>query len=194
MPKRSNIEVRGQSFPSIKAAAEHFKVDYRTAQSRMRRGDPLEVAFGLDDTSYHDCPKCRAIHIGTTCYGCLDLKRLGIEPHPQLAPKCFLCRTTLDPNGHQLRWGMVYSGIETGLIPTPVCVDCTPFLRESLRGHYETIAKRLKATPAYVQATLERQNGVCYHCEKPMDEDDTVLVDRTGSPHLTHAACRLDLN
>lgn len=180
------------TFPSLKAAAEHFRVEYGTVRTRLRRGVPLDEALGMAPIqSFDDCPVCKAVFVRPgECLGCLDLKNLGAEPHPTLTPRCMLCQRQMAPDGTQMRWGRLYSGIETALKPAPVCVDCTPFITESLQDFYKQVAETTRWTAARAEAACVEQNHTCYVCEKPFDQDDVRLVDW----RLLHPACALTQN
>lgn len=52
-----DISVNGQTYPSIKSAAEAFKLDYKIVHSRLGRGYSIEQAFGLIEIDYESKPK-----------------------------------------------------------------------------------------------------------------------------------------
>lgn len=187
------VEVRGMTFPSLKAAAEHFRVEYGTVRTRLRRGVPLDEALGMAPIqTFADCPRCKAVYVQPgECLGCLDLEKLGAEPHPTLTPRCLLCQRQMAPDGTQMRWGRLYSGIETALTPAPVCVDCTPFITESLRDFYCAVAKVTLWSPTRAEEVCVEQHHTCYVCEKPFDQDEVRLLD---TRRLVHPACALEQN
>ena len=133
-------------FRSVKSAAEHFGVPYRTVQSRLRAGATIEEALGVCEPETRTCSWCERewpssnFDTGKSqCRGCRNLERHhGMTTDDVAAwvlhaegPRCALCKEGFAENGGPLTWVDVYRGEETAGYRIPVCDVCGPVLRMS---------------------------------------------------------------
>jgi hypothetical protein len=190
-------------FKSIRAAADHFKVPYRTVQSRLKRGATIEEALGVSGLNSRTCTWCQrewplSNFAGRSqCRGCQHLQRVcGLSVDEvqawvmhQGGPRCAMCKEGYAENGGPLAWGCAYQGEETDGYRLPLCIECTQVLELSHERFGHQVGQAAKKPPQAIVARLVAQNHVCPACSKALAPADTVFVD----PALIHRKCRLSV-
>lgn len=189
-------------FTSIKAAADHFGVPYRTVQSRLKRGATIEEALGQSKLTTRTCTWCQREWPLSNfdggkgqCKGCRNLQRnhgMSLEEVQlwamhQEGPRCGVCREGYDQNGGPLRWAEVYRGEETEGYRFPLCEECSGLMEMSRERFGYQVGQKAGLAPKDVVARLIAQDHMCPSCSKALHPNDTVFV----RPALIHAKCRL---